>query len=76
MFSSETSFDADLDDEDLIIHLNNDCVFSAGVHGCISETSDDADLDDEDLDYILNLAMAFRGYDSETSVYANLGMRT
>jgi hypothetical protein len=72
----ETSVDADLDDEDLNVHLNNDCVFSAGVNGCISETSDDADLEDEDLDYILTLAMAFRGCDSETSADADLGMRT
>jgi hypothetical protein len=72
----ETSVDADLDNEDLTVHLNNDCVFSAGVHGCISDTSDNADLEDEDLDYILTLAMAFRGCDSETSADAALGMRT
>jgi hypothetical protein len=40
------------------------------------ETSDYADLEDEDLDYILTLAMAFRGCNSETSADADLGMRT
>jgi len=76
VYFQETSVDADLDDEDLIVHLNYDCVFSAGVHGCISETSDDADLEDEDLDYILTLATEFGVRDSETSAHADLGMRT